>query len=255
MVVDAVGEVFYFARRLFLSKEFLEYTHFFLLIISYPLWTSTNNSVGTNQLIIHWSILSPVLVGAVVVIIAITIAIAVAITVMTAISATLCFGAVQYEGHVLELLLLVDLLYLRQHAALHQASTNHEDGAVGKLLVDWGIGYDFDWRTVDKYIVILCAQLLDHLLQQWSEQQLRWVWRDGTDWQDVEALYQSILLTLADDVVYIGDSAIQVIAQTFAWATCKHGGTSVTEVTVYQQDPFLLDGEGHRHIGIQMALT
>ena len=47
--------------------------------------------------------------------------ITIAVTIVAAISAATCLGAVQDQGHVLELLLLVEGIDFRQHAALHQA--------------------------------------------------------------------------------------------------------------------------------------
>ena len=143
---------------------------------------------------------------------------------MAAISAALCLGSVQNQCHVLELLLLVEGIHLRQHTALHQAGTNHEDGTIGKLFVYWGICDDLDRWTVDEYIIILLAHGLNHLLKQWSEEKLGWVGRNGSNRNHIKILNQSVFFTLIEDVVDVGDSTIQVIAQSLARTMNQHRG-------------------------------
>ena len=46
---------------------------------------------------------------------------------MKPVSYTHLLGSVQNERHILEFLVLVELLDVAQHAALHQAAANHED--------------------------------------------------------------------------------------------------------------------------------
>ena len=58
-----------------------------------------------------------------------------------------------------------------------------------------------------------------------------------------------------EDVVDVGDSAVEVIAQSLARTAYQHGGRSVAEVTVDEQHLLLLDGERHRHVGSQVALA
>ena len=193
------------------------------------------------------------LVGAVMV--AIVIAVAITIAVVAAVPATLGLRAVQYQRHVLELLLLVELLQVWKHAALHQAGANHEDGAVGQLLDDLGISHDLDWRTVDEHIVVFLTQLADHLAQAVGEEKLRRVWRDGTDWQEVEALHEAVVLALADNLIDALGAAVQVVAQALTWGAHKHGGTAVAQVAIHHDNTLLLDGERHGDVTCQVALA
>lgn len=90
-----------------------------------------------------------VAVGAV----AITVAIAVGVTTIAVTGALL--GAVEEDGHVRELLLLVVALDDLEVLALHQADTDDEDGELGETGDDGGIGNDVDWWTVEEDVVVL----------------------------------------------------------------------------------------------------
>ena len=53
----------------------------------------------------------------------------------------------------------------------------------------------------------------------------------------------------------IGNSAVEVIAQSLAGTIDNHRGRSVTEVTIDEQHLLFLDGERHRHVGCQVTLA
>ena len=164
-------------------------------------------------------------------------------------------GAIEDERHVLELLLLVELLHLRQHAALHQACAYHEDGEVGKLLVDRGIGHHLDRRTVEEHIVVLGAHLADELFEERREEQLGRVGRNGADGQHVEVLPHPTLLATTDDLADVGDAAVEVVAESLLGALHQFGDRAAAQVAVDEQHALLLDSERLGHIGRKETFT
>ena len=72
--------------------------------------------------------------------VAITIPITVAIAVTIAVAVVSGCHAVEYEGHVLKLLLLIERLDVGQLPAVKPAGTHHEDGKVGYAVCDGSIG-------------------------------------------------------------------------------------------------------------------
>ena len=187
--------------------------------------------------------------------VAVVIAIVVAVAVVVAVAAALRLGAVEHERHVLELLVLVELLQVAQHRALHQAGTHHEDGAVGELLDDLRIGNHLDGRTVYEHIVVLPAHLLDELAEAVGEEQLGGVGRHRADGQDVEALGVAEVLAMTDDALEVVGAAVEIVAQALAGTLHEHGHGAVAEVTVDDQHPLLLDGQRHGDIGREEALA
>ena len=97
-------------------------------------------------------------------VVAIAIAISVAIAIVS-IAMAAVIHAIEDRHQVLVPLLNIVALNVAQHRLVEQASTNHEDGHVHKLVDDGRVGNNIDRRTVDKHVIILGLHLRNELFQ------------------------------------------------------------------------------------------
>ena len=116
-------------------------------------------------------------------------------------------GAIEQHGHVVVLLLLVALLQLGQHGTFQQTGTDDEQGDVGLVADDGGIGDNLHGRTVNEDVVVVLTQLVEHGLELRRVQQLRGVGGCLTHGQDVEGLdvYVHVALLVFAGVRIIAD--------------------------------------------------
>lgn len=135
-------------------------------------------------------------------------AVAVVVAVMIAVVAAGGDGAVEQHAHVLILLALIVAFDDGQHLALHESGTDHEDGGVGMLGNDAGVGHHLDGRTVEDDEVVLLAQLVEHLLQALAEQQFGGVGRYGAHGDDLQMV---VALDGTADVAPVVHLAVQVV--------------------------------------------
>ena len=80
----------------------------------------------------------------------------------------------------------VEFLDVWKDFLAHLVRSHNEDCHVHNFSDDASIGNHLDWRTVEEDVVILSSQFLDHLLETISEENLSWIWRKGSDWEDIE---------------------------------------------------------------------
>lgn len=131
------------------------------------------------------------LLVAAVVAVAIALAVAVAaiaVAVAAVAVVVLGIGAVEQHGHVVVALLVVVPLQFGKHAALQQSGADDEDGDVGLVADDGGIGHNLHGGTVNEDVVVVLAQLVEHGLQLRRVEQLRGVGGRFAHRQDVEGL-------------------------------------------------------------------
>ena len=94
-------------------------------------------------------------------------------------------GTVEEHGHVVVLLLIVVLLQLGEHAAIQEAGTDDEDGEVGLVADDGGIGNNLHGRTVDEDVIVVLTQVIEHGLELGGVEQFGGVGRNLADGEDV----------------------------------------------------------------------
>lgn len=95
--------------------------------------------------------------------IAVSITVTIAITISVAVA--LGVGTVEHYGHVVELLLGVELLYVGELTAVDLARLDHEDGEVGNAVGDGGIGDDAHGHVVHDDVFVAFAQLGDEFVE------------------------------------------------------------------------------------------
>ncbi len=176
----------------------------------------------------------------------VTVAIAVSVTVAVA------FGAVEYDGHVLEFLLFVDILQLGQEAAVQQAGADDEDGAVCVLLDNLRIGQHLYGRAVDDEVVILGLELGDGVLQAGLIEQLGGVGRDGAHRQQL----QGVVILIGDEhLMNVGDATVEVVTEALLGGVNVRRGGAVAQVAVNDQHALAFDGEGHGDVHAKERLA
>lgn len=72
-------------------------------------------------------------------------------------------GTIQDNGQSFEAFVGVILLDIRQDALLQEVRPDNEEGQIGPLFDDIGIGDNLNRRTIDEDIIILFSQSLDQL--------------------------------------------------------------------------------------------
>ena len=97
-------------------------------------------------------------------------------------------GAVEDDGHIVELLLVVIAFDDGKHVAVHQAGTDDENGHVCPLGDDTGVGNDVDRGTVEEDGVVVLTEFAEELLEAGAEQQLGGVGRNGAHGDDINVL-------------------------------------------------------------------
>ena len=112
--------------------------------------------------------------------VAIAVTISVAVTIAIAVAAifardVLC--SVEEDAQLVVLLLVVEFFYFLEDAAVHQTCSNHEDGHVGVLLDNAGVGNNLNGRTIKDDEVVLFAYEGNHLLEAVALQELGGVGR------------------------------------------------------------------------------
>ena len=194
------------------------------------------------------------LVPRLILIVSITVAVAIAIAVATvAVTGVTYERAVQDEGHVLELVALVQLLNLWEHAAVEFAYTDNEDGQVGHTVGDGGIGHDTYRYVIDEDVVVTGTQVLDELFQTVAQQQLGWVWSDRSCGNQIQIVGHAVWL---DDVLNLGVAG-QIGGHTdlslLGAATLGQG--SLTDIQIDHDDLLLGLGERGGQVGGYEGLT
>lgn len=142
------------------------------------------------------------------------VSIAITISVAVSIAITMAMGvyAVEHQGHVFQLLVLVERLYVRQLAAIQLARSHHEYRKIGHAVGDAGVGYDAHGHAVGYDNVISLAQLAHQLVQPLVHQQLSGIWRH------LARGYQVKRAHVADDVVHLHRRIRQVIGHAIVMA-------------------------------------
>ena len=74
-------------------------------------------------------------------------------------------GAVEYYGHVVVALVVVELLYVGEHVAFEQAAAYYEECEVYVAVDDFCIGNNFYRWAVEQYVVVFFAELVEHGFQ------------------------------------------------------------------------------------------
>jgi len=87
--------------------------------------------------------------------------VAVVIAVLVAVAGAGALGAVENQGHVPEALLVVVALQFGYHLPLQQSGAHDEDGPVGHLADDLGVGNYVNRRAVDEDQIVAAAKRLD----------------------------------------------------------------------------------------------
>lgn len=107
----------------------------------------------------------PGLVFAVVAGAVVAVMVAVVITVAVVAVSAVYVGSVEKDGHVLIAVLVVVFLNVGKFILFQKAGAYHEESHVGEAVDDLCIGYDFDRRAVDDDVVVLCAQIVDEIVE------------------------------------------------------------------------------------------
>ena len=126
-----------------------------------------------------------VFLGVATVAVAIAVAVVIAVATVT-VAAVGGGGAVEKDGHVGELLVLVVTLDHGEHVALHEVGTDNEDVQVGPLGDDARVGHNLHGRTVEEDEVVLAVQGVEQVLQLGVEEQLGGVGRYGAHGDDID---------------------------------------------------------------------
>ena len=168
-----------------------------------------------------------------------SVAVVVAVTVAVAASVG-GFGAVEQQGHVLELAFIVVAVDDGQHVALQQAGTHDEQGEVGPAGNDAGIGHHLDGRTVDEDIVVVAAQGGDELFHARAEEEFRRVGGQGAYGDDVRSAFGRAGY---EDRTPVGHLAVQVVGDTGMGRLHVAAERGAAQVEVEHQDALLLQGE------------
>lgn len=161
------------------------------------------------------------------------------ISVLVTVSSVASVCTVQDERHVPVLLLGVEPLNSRQHAAVEQSGTDNEQGDIRQLVDDGGVGHDFHRRAVDEDVVIFLAQVVYQLLQPFCEQQfggVGWYHAYGDD-------VQLAVLRFADDFFPGTRLSDKVIGDAFLRSTHILAERAFAQVEVDGNYLLSLDGE------------
>ena len=172
-------------------------------------------------------------------------------------------GAVEQDGHVVVLLIGVVLLELRQHVALHETGTDDEEGDIGLVADDGGIGDNLHRRTIDEDVVVVLAQLVEHGLQTGRVEQLRGVGRNLTHGEDIEDLgrrcglaFLLVVKRMVDDkVLIVIGTATQVVGETVTGLVHELGEGATAQVEVDTDDTAVADGKRGTEVGRDEGLT
>ena len=99
-------------------------------------------------------------------VVAVMVTVVVAITVITVTAGNV--GAIEQDGHVLVAFLVVILLDVGELILFQESGTDHKDRHIGKTVDNLGVRNNLHRRTVDYYVVVVGAQLVDKLVKLWT---------------------------------------------------------------------------------------
>ena len=118
---------------------------------------------------------------AVTVAVAITVAIAITIAItVIAVATSLLADAIKHDAKVGELILLIELLDIKEQAFVGLASTQHHDGGIGNTFHDVGISHHSHRHIIEEDVFITFAKLGNQIVQTRTHQQLGRVGRHGS---------------------------------------------------------------------------
>ncbi len=161
-------------------------------------------------------------------------------------------GAVEEEGHVMELLVVVVGLDDREHVALQELGADDEEGDVCPTGDDGAIRHDLYWRTVEEDKVVLLTELCHKLLQTGGEEELGGVRGQGAHRDDIEL---TAALTLCHEGAPVCDLTVEVVGQAGLWVVHQGAEGGSTHVEVDGYDFLILDGEGGCEVHGDEGLT
>ena len=152
------------------------------------------------------------------------------------------FGTIEDDGQLVETLVRVILLDVRQDRLFEEVGADDEEGHIRPLLDDIGIGDDLHRRTIDEDIVILLAQLGDQVTQVAGGEQFGRVRRQFARRQDVQGL-------MHDESVIILLVAAEVVHHAMVFRTVERlGERRLAEVQVEGDHTLAVDGEGEGQV-------
>ena len=105
-------------------------------------------------------------------------------------------------------MLVVVFLDDRKAIQFHDAYTDYEEGDVGILGKDAGVGNNLDRRTVEEDIVVLSSYLVDELCKAIVGDKLGGVWRQGTNRKNEEI---AILASGNDYIVPVVNISVDIV--------------------------------------------
>ena len=109
-------------------------------------------------------------------------------------------------------MLCIDVLKFRNQTALHQASANHKDGTVNKLVDNLRVGHNVYGWAVDEHVVVFLAETLNQFAKAVVFEQLCRVGRDCTHGQITQC---GILVTMDDKALNVLFLTGKVVGNTF----------------------------------------
>ncbi len=144
--------------------------------------------------------------------VAVSVTISVTVAVAVAIVTVFAHCAVEYQRHVLELLVFVDLFEFGKHVSFKQSGADHEYSPVGILFDDLGICNDLDGRTVNDYVVVIGFQHFNEFSESAVFKKLGWIGRNCTYRNKLQV---GAIAVGDDSFIDVGNFSAEVVGQTY----------------------------------------
>ena len=148
----------------------------------------------------------------------VAVGVSVAVSVLVSVSCAGFDGAVEDYAQPVELLLVVEFLYFREHLTLEQSRAEDEDCPVAVLADNLGVGNQLNRRTVDEHVVIVALEFPESLLETLVEEQFGGVRRYGADRQHVKVGVVPVLAYYSVEAVR---ASREVVAEAFSRGSDK----------------------------------